>query len=184
MFLSYMKKLDIYLSIYSALVLVVILERLSPTTNTFLQPYQFIRVHELTQSVPLLLGTVLVLVFILRALTNNFSLLQSKRNFFLFLAFVGGAYLYGVGEGWHELASFTFNTYCHLPLLGNLCHGLFINDYYTGDIIFFVGGIFMNVSLMIFALQQPSEIFLRNDYDTSDDKCFRVRDDMGCLYSI
>ena len=75
-----------------------------------------------------------------------------------------GVYLYGAGEGWHEVASFTLNTYCDTQnLAGNLCQGLFINDYYVGNLIFFVGGVMMNAVLLAIATQQKMERFNNKD---------------------
>jgi hypothetical protein len=54
------------------------------------------------------------------------------------------------------MASFLFNHYCNTThIAGNLCGGLFINDYYTGNLIFFIGGLLMNVSLITLAVKQP-----------------------------
>ncbi|OGG25215.1 hypothetical protein A3A59_01355 [Candidatus Gottesmanbacteria bacterium RIFCSPLOWO2_01_FULL_42_10] len=62
------------------------------------------------------------------------------------------------------MASFTLNQYCTINnIIGNLCGGLFINDFYAGNIIFFVGGVFLNVSLMSFAVIQPLEHFDNQD---------------------
>jgi len=78
--------------------------------------------------------------------------------------FVSGAYLYGAGEGWHEVASFTLNTYCDAQnLVGNLCQGLFINDYYAGNLIFFIGGVMMNTVLLALATKQKIDRFNNND---------------------
>ncbi len=151
-----MKQINIIVSFYSLIVLIVIIERLSPTTNILLQPDNFIRLHEIIQTNILLLLTVILSTFILKIITKDFSTLKSKWNFYLFLCFLSGVYLYGAGEGWHEIASFLFNHYCNTKhIVGNLCGGLFINDYYTGNLIFFIGGLFMNVSLITLAIKQP-----------------------------
>ncbi|MEK7571450.1 MAG: hypothetical protein AAB553_04180 [Patescibacteria group bacterium] len=81
----------------------------------------------------------------------------------LLLLFLLGAYLFGAGEGWHEVASFTFNTYCDIDrITTNLCGGLFINDYYAGNIIFFVGTVMMNTAIMLLSLRLPAKKFTKN----------------------
>lgn len=150
-----MTRINILVSLYSLTAFVVIIERLSPTTQILLQPYNFIRLHELIQTNVLLLITVILSFFVVAVVTNNFQTLKSRYNQLFFAVFIAGVYLYGAGEGWHEVASFMFNHYCntHNPI-GNLCHGLFINDYYTGNIIFFIGGVMMNVSVIALAAGQ------------------------------
>src|SRR5262249_8349522 len=122
-----MNRLNGAFTVTSVLVLLVTIERFSFTTTILLQQYSFIRLHELVQG-PILLT--------------------------LFLAVVG-AYLYGLGDVWHEVTSFTLNQYCDLQTSsGDLFVGKFINDYYTDNILF-VGGIVMAVALMILERLNP-----------------------------
>ena len=41
--------------------------------------------------------------------------------------------------------------------------GLFINDYYAGNLIFFIGGVMMNTVLLALATQQKMDRFNNND---------------------
>lgn len=164
LYYSIMKRLNILLSLYSLLALIIITERLLPATRVLLQPYDFIRLHEINQTVLFLTATVILSFFTLLLLTNNFKTIQSKAGILLAVLFIVGVYLYGAGEGWHEVASFTLNQYCSIKkITGNLCGGLFINDFYAGNIIFFIGGVFMNISLMGFAVMQPIKNWTNKD---------------------
>jgi hypothetical protein len=159
-----MKRINIIVSLYTLTAVVIIIERLLPITRVLLQPYDFIRLHELNQTVIFLPITVILSFFILQSVTNNFQMLNRGLNIILGVVFLCGAYLYGAGEGWHEVASFTLNTYCDTQnLAGNLCQGLFINDYYAGNLIFFVGGVMMNTVLLVLATQQRMERFDNKD---------------------
>ena len=159
-----MKRINTIVTLYTLTALVIIVERLLPATRALLQPYNFIRIHEINQTVIFLPITVLLSFFILKWVTNDFQTLSSRWNTFLAAVFVCGAYLYGAGEGWHEVASFTLNTYCdqHNPV-GDLCLGLFINDYYAGNLIFFVGGVMMNTSVLVLATQHRENRFTNTD---------------------
>lgn len=55
--------------------------------------------------------TVMLSFFVLQSVTDGFRTLNRTFNLVLAVVFVCGAYLYGAGEGWHEVASFTLNTY-------------------------------------------------------------------------
>jgi hypothetical protein len=143
---------------------VIIIERLLPITRVLLQPYDFIRLHEINQTIIFLPITVILSFFVLQSVTDNFRTLSRRLNTVLAIIFLCGVYLYGAGEGWHEVASFTLNTYCDTQnLAGNLCQGLFINDYYVGNLIFFVGGVMMNTVLLVLATQQKMDRFNNKD---------------------
>jgi hypothetical protein len=159
-----MKRLNTIVSLYSLTALVIIIERLLPITRVLLQPYDFIRLHEINQTVIFLPITVILSFFILQLVTNNFQTLSRSLNTVIFIVFLCGVYLYGAGEGWHEVASFTLNTYCDTQnLVGNLCNGLFINDYYAGNLIFFVGGVMVNGAVLALATQQRMDRFTNRD---------------------
>src|SRR5579871_588117 len=152
-----MKRLNILFTLYSLVAFLIIVERLSPTTNLLLQPFNFIHLHEINQTVIFLPLVIIISLLQIREITNNFQHIGTKNHILALTLFVVGAYIYGAGEGWHEVASFTLNYHCHLKsLVGNLCNGLFINDYYAGNIIFFVGGVMMNISLLFFAFKHQS----------------------------
>jgi hypothetical protein len=159
-----MKRVNTIVTLYSLTALVIIIERLLPITRMLLQPYDFIRLHEINQTVIFLPITIILSCLVLQSVTDRFRRLDTPFNTVLAVVFVCGAYLYGAGEGWHEVASFTLNTYCDTEnLAGNLCNGLFINDYYAGNLIFFVGGVMMNSVLLALATQQPMERFDNKD---------------------
>jgi hypothetical protein len=148
-----MNRLNGAFTFTSVLVLLVTIERFSFTTTILLPPHSFIKLHELVQGPILLTLFLVVSAFVLRELSHGFKTLRYS----LLALFVAGAYLYGLGEGWHEVTSFTLNQYCDIRNISDdLCGGLFINDYYTGNILFFVGGIGMAVALMILERLDPS----------------------------
>jgi hypothetical protein len=159
-----MNRLNTLFTIYSITAFIIIIERLSPTTQVLLQPHNFIRLHEINQTVIFLTITTILSILELKILTNNFQTLKDKGNTVLLALFVAGVYLYGAGEGWHEVASFTLNTYCNIhQITGNLCNGLFINDFYAGNIIFFIGSVLMNVVLLLFAAKLQMNKWTRKE---------------------
>jgi len=144
----------------SLLVVLVSVERFSVTTRVILQPHSFLSLHQLVQTgVLILAGTV----------TSwwTFSVVSGQRRarLWLSIAFIAGTYLYGAGEGLHELASYLLNSRCADPAhpVGTLCGGLFVNDFYTGNILFFAGGLLMTASLLVAERLQPATTFARRD---------------------
>jgi hypothetical protein len=136
----------------SLAVLLVTVERFSFTTEILLSPWNFLRLHELVQMTAIILTTVVIQALTLRELSRGFSTLTVGP----FLLFVVGAYYYATGNGVHELGSFTFHAHCDVDTpAGDLCGGLYVNDYYTGNIMFFVGALLTTTALLVLARRNP-----------------------------
>jgi hypothetical protein len=132
--------LNLLFTLTSLSVLLVTVERVSPTTRIILAPHRFLSLHEVLQVTVLIMLTVAIPALMLRILSGNFAAMQSRSSSWLFLAFLIGTYYYGAGEGLHEVSSYTFNGYCDtVKVSGDLCGGLFFNDFFTGNTLFFVG---------------------------------------------
>lgn len=159
-----MNKLNILFTLSSLSVLLVTIERFSFTAGVLLQPYNFLRLHELVQMTIIILITVIIPFLILKEVSDNFSFLKSRNGFLLTLLFVIGVYFYATGNGVHEMASFLFNNYCSVKnFSGNLCSGLFINDYYTGNVLYFIGGGLMVSSLLLIEKLNPTTKFNKKE---------------------
>jgi hypothetical protein len=147
-----MRRLNWLFTATSLTVLVVTVERFSFTTRILLQPWDFLRLHELVQMSVIILATVVIQGLLLREVSRGFTAL----TLWPFLLFLVGVYFYATGNGVHELGSFTFNTYCVVEEpSGTLCLGLYFNDYYTGNTMYFAGALITNVGLLILARRNP-----------------------------
>lgn len=159
-----MHPLNKLFTLSSLSVVLVSIERYSFTTDILLQPSNFLRLHELVQMTILILLTVVIPFFLLREITNKFEYMKTRKGQYILLAFIVGVYFYATGNGLHEVSSFNFNTYCSPESFrGNLCEGFYINDYYTGNILYFMGGVFMVVALLIAEKLNPSNTFRKKD---------------------
>lgn len=159
-----MKKINLYLTLTSLNVLLVTIERFSFTTKIILEPYSFLRLHEVFQMTFVILVTVLIPFLILKEVTRNFDALKSRRGTFLGLIFVTGIYFYATGNGVHEVASYLFNTFCDVKnFTSTLCGSMFFNDYYFGNILYFVGALLFTTVLILFERQHPIKNFTSKD---------------------
>lgn len=159
-----MKPLNILFTLTSLNVLLVTIERFSFTDQILLPPYHFLRLHEVLQITTLILFTVLIPSFILKIVSQNFKDLTTKYGFMFFLSFVIGVYFYATGNGIHEVSSFNFNNFCNIKSLnGEMCKGFFFNDYYTGNIFYFIGALLINIPLLLLELKNPSRNFTKKD---------------------
>ena len=108
----------------------------------------------------LILISVIIPILILKEVTKNFDRLKTTQGLVLLLLFITGIYFYATGNGVHELASFQLNTYCDPKNpIGNICNGLFFNDYFFGNGIFYLGAILMNIPILIFERSSPFKSF-------------------------
>ncbi|HLI87552.1 MAG TPA: hypothetical protein VKV37_02610 [Ktedonobacteraceae bacterium] len=160
-----MRRFHILFSLNSLVVVLVSIERFSFTTHILLSPYQFLRLHEAFQMTILILATVVIAFFLLREVTVNFSFLaKSRRALFLAVLFIIGIYFYASGNAFHELASFMLNQYCNVNAPAEpLCQGLFFNDYYTGNVLYFVGAFLFTIALVLLEVSQPYIEMTRRD---------------------
>ena len=124
----------------SLVVLVVTIERFSQTTRVVLAPHDFISLHQLIQTTILILASVVLATLLFWETSGHLKALPGRTAVWLTVLFTAGAYLYGAGEGLHELASYLLGARCDAQHpAGDLCGGLFVNDFYTGNIVFFAG---------------------------------------------
>src|SRR5690348_17336571 len=99
-----MHRLNILFTLSSISVLLVTIERFSFTTKILLQPYNFLRLHEVIQMLFLILFTVVIPFFILYEVSESFHLFVKRSLVWIPLLFIGGIYFYATGNGLHEMA--------------------------------------------------------------------------------
>ena len=79
--------------------------------------------------------------------------------------FIIGVYFYATGNGAHEIASYVFTAFCLASQVTSpLCESAFVNDYYFGNILFFLGAFLIRLSLMLFERMHPDPTFTRRDW--------------------
>lgn len=151
-----MSKINLLLTLLSLTAVLVIIERLSPTTKIILQPYSFLRVHEVFQMLVVIMLSIVISFYILKYLSRNFELLKTSYGTFIAVIFILGIYFTATGNGLHEVASFFFNTFCDTKhIQTDPCGSMFFDDYYFGNIVYFVGLFLGNISLMLLERQNP-----------------------------
>ncbi len=159
-----MKRINFLLTLLSLNAVLVTIERFSFTTRIILQPYSFLRLHEVVQITIIILISVVVPFFLLKEISRGFDTLKSTRGTLLGLLFIVGLYFYATGNGLHEVASYLFNTFCDTKkITSTLCGSMFFNDYYTGNILYFIGLILTNLSLTLLELMSPSQKYAAKD---------------------
>ena len=159
-----MKRLNVIFTLSSASVLLVTIERFSFTTRVLLQPHSFLRLHEALQMTVIILITVILPFLLLKEASQNFEGMKSRAGLLLALLFVAGLYFYATGNGLHEVSSFNLNQFCNASSpSGDLCTSFFINDYYTGNILYFAGGVLMVLAILLMEKREGGPLFSGSD---------------------
>jgi hypothetical protein len=159
-----MQRLNYWLTLASISVLLVTVERFSPTTKIILQPYSFLRLHEVVQMVLIILSTVLIPFMIFLELSQKESTRKGNQGVILSLIFITGVYFYSTGNGVHEVASYIYNSFCDITVIGTgFCGSSFFNDYYFGNILYFFGAYLLTVALILLERNNiPTELDRKN----------------------
>jgi len=161
------KRINILLTLLSLNAVLIIVERLSPTAKIILQPYNFLRFHEVFQITVVIALSVVISFFIFKYLSKDFENVKKGTGLLLGVVFVLGLYFTATGNGLHEVASFLFNTFCPTKLKiayqTKACASQFFNDYYFGNIVYFLGLFLANVSLMFLERSNPTRGFTNKD---------------------
>jgi len=159
-----MKRINWLFTFTSLSVLLVTIERFSFTTSIILQPYSYLRLHEVVQMTLIILLTIIIPAFFLKEVSHNFEALKTKKGQIISLLFLIGVYFYATGNGVHEVASYLFNTFCPVnSFKSTLCGSMFFNDYYFGNILYFIGAFLMTVPLILLERMYPNKTFTRKD---------------------
>ena len=159
-----MHKLNVLFTLTSVSVLLVTAERFSYTTKILLQPYNFLRLHEVIQMLFLILFTVVIPFFIFYEVSGSFTIFTKRKLVWLPLLFIGGVYFYATGNGVHEMASYTLNQYCNVKsLIGVFCNGQYFNDYYTGNIFYFIGALLMLLPILLTEKRVSNSSYQKKD---------------------
>jgi hypothetical protein len=146
-----------FITLISLTSVVIVVERVSPTTRVLLQPRNFLHLHEAVQMGLITTASVVITFLLLRAITDNFTGLQDGRGLVLGAVFMVGTYFYATGNGAHEVASFLFNQYCNTKHVGpGACGSEYADDYLFGNIVYFIGLGVSNAALILLELRRPA----------------------------
>lgn len=159
-----MKKVNLLLTLLSLNAVIISIERFSFTTEIILPPYHFLRLHEVVQISFLILSSTILAFFLLKEISRNFELLKTRKGTILGAMFIVGVYFSSTGNGLHEVASYFFNTFCNTTIIENMaCGSMYFNNYYFGNILYFVGLFFTNLSLILLEIMNPNKQFTKKD---------------------
>lgn len=144
-----MRRIHWLLTGLSLTIILLSLNRLTPMTQGFLQPFEFLRWLDFNAMLPIPILSIVFYYLLKREITI-------KTPIWLGILLVIGIYLFGAGSGDHEVTNYLNSRYCQnhkLPI--SACEIIAFNDDGFSHYVYYLGLITMNVSLMLMEFKQP-----------------------------
>lgn len=145
-----MKRIHLIFTGLTSVIILLSLNRLTPWTSGYLQPYEFLRFLDFNAMIPIPLLTVLLYYLILREVTRDHPFTKTKLYMWLFLAFITGVYLFGASSGTHEVTNYLNTRFCDRGrVTTQLCQIIAYNDDEFSHYVYYSGLVLMNVVLLL-----------------------------------
>lgn len=149
----------------SLTIILLSLNRLFSFTLSYLQPFEFLRWLDFNAMIPIPLLTVILYYFLKRNVQNNTAAKKSKYQAWFNVLFIAGVYFFAAGSGDHEVTNYLNTRFCDAGQLHSpICNIISFNDDEFSHIIYYIGFILLNVSLMAteFTLPRKSVVSSRD----------------------
>lgn len=144
-----MKRVHLILTGLSLTILLLSLNRLTPWTSGYLQPFEFLRLLDFNAMIPIPLLSVLLYYLLRREVMYDSPFKKTQMFVMLSLLFVTGVYLFGAGSGDHEVTNYLNARFCERGTTSSLlCDIIIYNDDIFSHYVYYAGFILLNLSLI------------------------------------
>ncbi|MBI4067783.1 hypothetical protein HY407_05360 [Candidatus Gottesmanbacteria bacterium] len=163
-----MKRTHLILTGLSATIVLLSLNRLTPFTQTLLQPYDYLRWMDLLAMIPIPLASVILYYLLKNEIVKDSLLRKTTLYVVLNLFLITGIYLFAAGSGTHEFANYLHFKFCRADITSALCKIIIYNDDQFSHYVYYIGFILLNISLMFL------EYFVPRSKDVSQKNLFFI----------
>lgn len=140
----------------SLTIVLLSLNRLFSFTSSYLQPYEFLRWLDFNAMLPIPLLTIVLYYLLKRDIQGNTNAKKSKYHLWINLAFITGVYFFAAGSGDHEVTNYLNTRFCDAgEIKSTLCNIISYNDDEFSHIIYYIGFILLNISLIFTEFTLP-----------------------------
>ena len=157
-----MKRIHLILTGLTATIILLSLNRLSNATQGYLMPYEFLRWLDFNAMLPIPLFSIILYWLLKREIirdAKDHPFINTTRYTLLTILLISGIYFFGAGSGDHEVTNYLNFRFCDAGALRNsLCDIITYNDDKFSHIVYYIGFILMNVSLMLIEFHLPRKI--------------------------
>lgn len=158
-----MKRINLLLTFLSITTILVTLERYAATNFLLSQQINFLQLHEIIQIAVIIPLNIVLAFLLLKTISHNYETIKGVKGTLVTILFMVGIYFSATGNGIYEVASVIFNNICALTVNAHLCGSAFFNDYYLGNIMYFIGTLCWTIAIVILERIKPSKHFTGKD---------------------
>lgn len=144
-----MRKLHLAFTGLSVTIILLSINRLTDFTLSYLQPYDFLRWLDFNAMLPIPILSIIFYYLIKKDVEAAGKQSSSQWLLPLNLLFMVGIYLYGTSSGTHEVTNYLSTRFCARGTIeSELCNIVAYNDDTFSHMIYFIGLIVLNISLI------------------------------------
>src|SRR3989344_5129113 len=153
---DYMKIFHILLTGLSATIVALSINRLTPITQQYLQPYDYLRVMDFLAMIPIPLASSLLYFLLKENIIAHGRAARVAYAGVLNLLLITGIYLFAAGSGTHEVTNYLNIRFCDSGGSATpICRIIVYNDDEFSHYVYYAGFILLNVALMGFEYFHP-----------------------------
>lgn len=145
-----MKRLHAIFSGFTLIIILLSINRLTPLTTDYLQPYDFLRILDFNAMIPIPLISIILYYLLKREIVYDSPFRKTAAYTILTVLLVSGIYLFGASSGNHEVTNYLNTRFCEREELKNeLCNIVSFNDDGFSHIIYYLGFLLLNIPLIL-----------------------------------
>lgn len=149
-----LKRLHLLLTVQTAVVILVSINRLSSLTLGYVASNEFLRWVDFHNMLTLPLISLMAFYLLKKDLERGQGI-NGRLHLIVNLTFIVGIYLLGAGYGDHEITNYLHARFCAAGDNSSLCQIIIFNDDHFSHWVFFLGFVFINAALMFLQVLFP-----------------------------
>ncbi|MEZ4863050.1 MAG: hypothetical protein R3C14_17150 [Caldilineaceae bacterium] len=155
-----MRRIHILLTVQTAVILLLSVNRLSTVTTGYVAANEFLRWVDLNNMLLLPVISLIAFFGLKQTLEYDSPLRNGGWHWTVGLLFVLGVYLFGAGYGDHEVTNYLHERFCATGPVDDLCRIIIFNDDEFAHWVWFAGFILLNSTLMLIQALFPQRLKL------------------------
>ncbi|MBI2011964.1 hypothetical protein HYS91_04300 [Candidatus Daviesbacteria bacterium] len=157
-----MRKIHLILTGLSLTILLLSINRLTNLTQSYLQPYDFLRWLDFNAMIPIPLISVILYYLLKKEIVYDSPFRKTAKYTFLMVLLISGIYFFAAGSGDHEVTNYLNTRFCDNGAINTpACKIIGYNDDEFSHLIYYIGFVLMNVALIFIEYNYPRKILAK-----------------------
>ncbi|MBI2029681.1 hypothetical protein HYT02_04650 [Candidatus Gottesmanbacteria bacterium] len=150
-----MKRIHFILTGLTLTIIALSVNRLTPITQSFLQPFDYLRLMDFIAMIPIPLFSVLLYYLLKKEIVYDSLFRKTKFYLILMLVLITGIYFFAAGSGDHEVTNYLHFRFCNENPNTDICKIIIYNDDEFSHYIYYIGFILLNIALIGMEFNMP-----------------------------